>query len=118
MKTGAYLTEGAYYYRDELVSSLNIVPSLNPNKKYYFLDDTVLFNVNGYNLNEILNSLSADTMYFKVIGKNCFFYIDDLIVDTIKLGDLEAMFTFDIACGWNTRKYRIIRDSVANARNK
>lgn len=60
---------------------------------------------------------SADTMYFKITTDDCFFYIDDVLVDTMKLRDLNSILRVDIYGGWNTRKYKMIRDSVKNTKN-
>ena len=115
---GTYRRELAYYYRNEFVAHFFDDP-LHPRKKHYFLDDTVIFSVEGlFNRAYILDLFSADTMYFKITDDDCYFYIDDVLVDTMKLRDLNKIFRNDICGIWNTRKYRIIRDSVKNARTK
>ena len=38
-------------------------------------------------------------------------------LDTMKLRDLNSILRVDIYGGWNTRKYKMIRDSVKNTKN-
>lgn len=115
---GTYRRELAYYYRNEFVAHFFDDP-LHPSEKYYFLRDTVIFNIEGlFGRCYILDLFSADTMCFKITEDNCFFYIDGVIVDTMKLRDLNTIFRNDICGNWNTRKYRMIRNSVKNANTK
>ncbi|MBR2195544.1 MAG: hypothetical protein IJ911_08010 [Salinivirgaceae bacterium] len=113
---GTYRHELAYYYRNEFIAHWYDDP-IHPFNKYYFLDDTICFSVDGYHKDYVLKMYSADTMYFKITTDDCFFYIDDVLVDTMKLRDLNSILRVDIYGGWNTRKYKMIRDSVKNTKN-
>lgn len=110
---GTIRHELAYYYRNEFISHWYDDP-LRPAKECSFLDDTIFFCVGGFQKDYVLKKYSADTMYFKITANNCFFYIDNVLVDSIKLRDLNSTFKYDICGGWNTRKYRILLDSLKN----
>ena len=111
---GLILLNGyAYYFKNQCISrepESDIWPLSSD--KYYFLNDTAYFCVTP---KEPHATYAPDTLFFKVTSDKSWMYIGDLLVDsseTCFLADkVNEMLEYD-------RKYRIILDSLKNARKK
>ena len=108
------LNEYVYYYRGVSIARFWILPIFTKNPDvYYFLRDTIEFYLPPSDSEQ---SFSPDTMFFKITPKKSWIYIGEIMVDSTETCFFEDK-VLDMLL-WNNRKYRMLRDSVKNAKTK
>ena len=110
------LNEYVDYYRGASISHFWKLPILSF-EKYYFLKDTAVFYLPPLDIYNILSDdykLFTDTMFFKITSDKSWIYIGEILVDSIETRFFEDKVLDMLS--WNSRKYRILLDSLKNAK--
>lgn len=110
------MNRDVYYYNGKILAHFWKLPILSF-EKYYFLKDTAVFYLPPLDIYNILSDdykLFTDTMFFKITSDKSWIYIGEILVDSIETRFFEDKVLDMLS--WNSRKYRILLDSLKNAK--